>query len=74
MSKDIDEKILQANELLQQNKNRLKVLQQQKKSEERKSRTRRLIERGALVESFVPNAEAMDNEQFKAVLTKVFLQ
>lgn len=34
----------------------------------RKDRTHRLIERGALLESLIPNAENMTNEQIGAIL------
>ena len=39
---------------------------------ERKARTRRLIERGAIAESFVADAETLTNDEFKAVLTRAF--
>lgn len=34
--------------------------------------THRLIERGALLESYIPNAADMDNEQIKSILSVVF--
>jgi predicted nucleic acid-binding Zn-ribbon protein len=39
---------------------------------ERKARTRRLIERGAIAESFIKNAESLTNDEFKAILTRKF--
>jgi len=48
----------------------IKRLMQQQKAEERKARTKRLIERGAIVESLIHNADALTNEQFKAFLEK----
>lgn len=42
------------------------------KDEQRRSRTHRLIERGAILESFIPNAADMDNEQIKSILSAVF--
>jgi uncharacterized coiled-coil DUF342 family protein len=38
----------------------------------RKKRDHRLIQRGAIVESFIENAEALTNDEVKAVLTRVF--
>ena len=40
--------------------------------QERKARTRRLIERGAIAEAFVPDAETLTNDEFKGVLTRAF--
>jgi predicted nucleic acid-binding Zn-ribbon protein len=41
---------------------------------ERKARTRRLIERGAIAESFIENAEMLTNDEFKAILQHKFTQ
>jgi hypothetical protein len=38
----------------------------------RDARTRRLIQRGAIAEAFVPDAEALTNDEFKGVLTQAF--
>lgn len=38
----------------------------------RKERTHRLIERGALVESFIPDPGSLSNEAFKDMLIEVF--
>ena len=48
----------------------IKRLQQQQRTEERKARTKRLIERGAITESLIPGAETLTHEQFKAFLEK----
>jgi predicted nucleic acid-binding Zn-ribbon protein len=40
-------------------------------AQERKARTRRLIERGAIAESFIPNADALTNDEFKAALKRL---
>ena len=53
---------------IQQIENRMKSMAQVQNHTERKIRTRRLIERGAIVESLIPNAEALTNEQIKAIL------
>ena len=54
---------------IQQLENQRKQLIQQQKQQERKARTRRLIERGAILESFVSNPENLSNDQIKTILT-----
>lgn len=44
---------------------------QQQKEHDRKARTKRLIERGAILESLIGNAEALSNEEIKALLQTV---
>ncbi|MCL2019753.1 MAG: DUF3847 domain-containing protein [Oscillospiraceae bacterium] len=39
------------------------------KNQERRIRTHRLIERGAIFESLIPNADSLTNEQVKALLS-----
>ena len=46
-----------------------KRLVQQQKAKERKARTKRLIERGAIAESLIPNASELTNEQFKQIIS-----
>ena len=53
---------------LQQAKNRLKILENRKHNEQRRARTHRLIERGALLESLIDGAPTMSNEEIKARL------
>ena len=55
---------------IQQLENERKRLMQQQKEQERKDRTKRLIERGAILESLVPAAAAFSNDQIKAFLEK----
>ena len=55
---------------IQQLENERKRLLQQQKEQERKNRTKRLIERGAILESLIPGAAAFSNEQIKAFLEK----
>ena len=55
---------------LQQKENRLKRLREQHKVQESKERTRRLIERGAIVESLIEGATDLTNEQIKSFLLK----
>lgn len=55
-----------------QTEHQINALINQYKEERRRSRTHRLIERGAMLESFIPNAANMDNEQIKSILSAVF--
>ena len=55
---------------IQQLENERKRLMQQKKEQERKDRTKRLIERGAILESLIPGAATFSNEQIKVFLEK----
>jgi len=64
MRKTTAEKIQSEEERKKQSDNRIKLLKQQLKVEDRKKRTRRLIERGAIVESLIESAAEMSNEQF----------
>jgi flagellar biosynthesis chaperone FliJ len=57
---------------LRQYQNQYTRLLQRNKHEQRRLRTRRLIERGAITESFIENAPELDNEQFKNIVTGVF--
>ncbi len=55
------------NELeIQQLRNRQKVLLNQKRAEERKIRTHRLIEQGAVLESLLPKVKEITAEELKA--------
>ncbi|MCL2409620.1 MAG: DUF3847 domain-containing protein [Oscillospiraceae bacterium] len=64
----IAEQIERAKEDIRQETNKLKLLNQKQKEQERKDRTRRLIERGAIVESLIDGAETLDNERIKTIL------
>jgi len=55
---------------IQQLENERKRLMQQQKEQQRKARTKRLIERGAILESLVPGADVLTNEQVKTFLEK----
>ena len=55
---------------IKQKENRLKELIQKKKEQDRKDRTHRLIERGAILESLIDEPETLTNEQIKAFLEK----
>lgn len=64
----IDEQIAKAEEEIRQLQNRKKKLLNQKRSEERKIRTHRLVERGAILESLLKQPEQYTNEQIKSLL------
>lgn len=70
-SKTITEKIAETQEKIAQYQNQMKRLLNQQKEQERKARTHRLIERGALLESMLDGAEGMTNEEVKALLQAV---
>jgi uncharacterized coiled-coil DUF342 family protein len=57
---------------IEQGENKIKRLTQSLSAETRKARTKRLIERGAIAESIITNAETLTNDEFKAVLTQAF--
>jgi hypothetical protein len=71
MATDYNEKITGIEEQITQLKNRQRELMQKSKVQERKARTKRLIEHGAIVESLIPGADEMTGEQFKSFLEKV---
>jgi hypothetical protein len=63
--------IAEAKMKLRQLENRVNRLMQAQKTELRKKRARRLIERGAILESMVDGAESLTNEQIKSFLSKL---
>lgn len=65
---NINEQIAKAEEEIRQLQNRKKKLLNQKKAEERKIRTHRLVERGAILESLLEQPERYENEQIKGLL------
>jgi len=69
MARTKTERIANIEAEIKQLENQRKKLLQQQKEHERKVRTRRLIERGALLESLIDGAEALTNEDVKAILT-----
>ena len=70
MAKTTAEKIASKREQIQQLQNQEKQLIQKQKVEIRKARTKRLIERGAILESLIADADTYTNEQIKAILQK----
>ena len=69
MAKTQIERIAGIEAEIKQLENRRKKLLQQQKEQERKVRTRRLIERGAILESLLDGAETLTNEEVKTVLS-----
>ena len=63
--KDGREEILKE---IRQLENRQKILENKQRNEERKARTRRLIERGAILEGVFPLAPGLSGEEVKAFL------
>ena len=57
---------------LVQLQNREKELKKMASLKERKKRNHRLIERGAILESFIEGASGKSNEEIKGILRKVF--
>lgn len=57
---------------IQQLENRQKILLNKKTDAERRARTRRLIEHGAILESVFPAAVTMTGEEVKAFLLSLF--
>lgn len=57
---------------LQQAKHRLEEAEARNRVKERKARTRRLIQEGAILESVFPQAQHLEPDALKAVLEKRF--
>ena len=70
MARTLNERIAETQEKISQYENQVKKLLQKQKETERRARTRRLIERGALLESFLAEPETITNEQVKEILMK----
>ncbi|HEO6456387.1 TPA: DUF3847 domain-containing protein [Streptococcus agalactiae] len=67
-SKEIKDKIEDTEERLRQLKNQEKKILKQDIEKRRKERTHRLITRGAILESFIENAEELTDEEIKILL------
>ena len=70
--KNIDDEIKSTKQRIEQLTHRQDRLVSRLKVEERKKRTRRLIERGAMLESVIGNATDFTNEQIQALLIEIF--
>ena len=62
--KNIEEKILMADEEIKQLQNKRKKLISQQKQEERKKRDRRLYEKGAVFESIISTSKDFTKDEF----------
>ena len=67
--KNIDEKILMAEEEIKQLQNKRKKLISQQKHEERKKRDRRLYEKGAVFESIFTESKSFTKDEFYQLIT-----
>ena len=67
--KNIDEKILMAEEEIKQLQNKRKKLISQQKQEERKKRDRRLYEKGAVFESIFTESKNLTKDEFYQLIT-----
>lgn len=63
------ERAAKADEIRQLN-NRIKIITNRERDAERRERTHRLIEKGAIVESLFPHTADMSGEEFKVFLQK----
>jgi hypothetical protein len=71
MTKTPTERIGDVQTRIEQLMNEKKRLLGQQKEQERKARTRRLIERGAILESLIDGAEKLTNDEVKAFLARI---
>ena len=67
--KNIDEKILMAEEEIKQLQNKRKKLISQQKEEERKKRDKRLYEKGAVFESIFSESKDFTKDEFYQLIT-----
>ena len=68
---NIEQSLSKIDKQIKQLQNRQKKLLNQQKEKERKERTRRLIERGAILESLLPNPDQFSNDQIKTLLETI---
>ncbi|GHU94830.1 hypothetical protein FACS1894208_06580 [Clostridia bacterium] len=65
-------KIAKAELTIKQAENKINRLMRYHSKKEYRARTRRLIQRGAITEKFVSDAENITNDEFKSVLAQSF--
>ena len=70
--KNIDEQIAKTQAQINQLTNKKKRLISEQKQAERKKRTKRLIERGAILENVIGNTDDFSNEQLQTLLIEIF--
>jgi hypothetical protein len=64
--------IAKAEREITQAENKIKRLMRQHSKQEYKARTRRLIQRGAIAEAVIPDAENITNDEFTDALAQAF--
>ena len=69
--KNIDEKILMADEEIKQLQNKRKKLISQQKQEERKKRDKRIYEKGAVFESIFTESKNLTKDEFYQLITSL---
>ena len=69
---NLNDQIGKINEQIKQLQNKKKTLLAKESVEKRKTRTKRLIERGAILESVINNVENFSNEQLQTLLIEIF--
>ena len=69
--KNIEEKILMANEEIKQLQNKRKKLISQQKQEERKKRDKRIYEKGAVFESIFIESKNLTKDEFYQLITSL---
>jgi multidrug resistance efflux pump len=65
-------KIAKAEREIEQAENKIKRLMRSQSTQECRVRTRRLIQRGAITEKFIPDAETLTNDEVQEQLAKAF--
>ena len=70
MAKTRIERIASIEEQIAQLERQRKQYIQKQKEDDRKARTKRLIERGAIIESLIPDAEGFTSEQVQTFLSR----
>ena len=69
--KNIDEKILMADEEIEKLQNKRKKLISQQKQEERKKRDKRIYEKGAVFESIFTESKNLTKDEFYQLITSL---
>lgn len=69
--KNIEEKILMADEEIKQLQNKRKKLISQQKQEERKKRDKRIYEKGAVLESIFTESKNLTKDEFYQLITSL---
>ena len=69
--KNIEEKILMADEEIKQLQNKRKKLISQQKQEERKKRDKRIYEKGAVFESIFTESKNLTKDEFYQLITSL---